>query len=179
MITHIPVSTAALAAVVIVASLGGCGTEFTHVKPGQSARQYLKEKNAPPTLVAAAPGGAGIPENATPNASGPLIPPPLPDINPLPALPDTGDTSNRVADAYAHGSFAMQAGKDAEAIFALEEAVRLDPNFTEAWTKLVKLYERTGNPKKAAEAYKKLKGLGQPNGTNDSGTAPGGLGLIR
>ncbi len=178
MTTHIPVSTAALAAVVIVASLGGCGAGFTHVKPGESARQYLKDKNTPQTVVTMTTP-APMPEGGTPGARGPLVPPPLPDINPLPSLPDTGDTANRVADAYTHGSFAMQAGKDAEAISSLEEAVRLDPNFTEAWTKLVKLYERTGNPKKAAEAYKKLKGLGQPNSTTDSSSAPGGLGLIR
>jgi|GEM_PF-811618 len=170
-----------LSAVALAAVLAGCGAEFTRVKPGQSARLYLQNKNNPPVAPAVAVAGAdGLPANPTKGAAGPLTPPPLPDITPLPSLPDTGDTASRVADAYTHGSFAMQAGQDGEAIASLEEAVRLDPNFSDAWTKLVKLYERTGNAKKAAEAYKKLKQLGQPNGTA-SGTseANGSLGLIR
>jgi tetratricopeptide (TPR) repeat protein len=164
-----------LSVIALAAGLAGCSSGFTHVKPGQSARQYLKDRNAPTPLVAVTPDGlplAGAPAHAT----GPVLPP-LPDTNPLPALPDTGDTANRVADAYTRGSFAMQAGQDGEAILSLEEAVKMDPNFSDAWSKLVKLYERTGNIKKAAEAYKKLKQLGQPNGTG--GNLPGGLGLIR
>lgn len=94
-------------------------------------------------------------------------------------MPDTNDVANRVADAYTRGSFAMQAGQNAEAIVALEEAVKLDPNFTDAWTKLVKVYERTGNMAKAAEAYKKLKQLGVPNGAPGVSDGPPGLGLIR
>lgn len=168
-----------LSAVALAAVLAGCGAEFTHVKPGQSARLYLQNKNAPPVVPPMAVAD-GLPANPTNGAAGPLTPPPLPDITPLPSLPDTGNTASKVADAYTHGSFAMQAGQDAEAIASLEEAVKLDPNFSDAWTKLVKLYERTGNAKKAAEAYKKLKQLGQPNGTaSSSSEANGSLGLIR
>jgi hypothetical protein len=165
-----------LSAVALTAGLAGCGSQFTHVKPGQSARQALADRNAPLPLVPMVPGG--MPIDASQSTAGPLIPPPLPDINPDPSLPATDD-ANRVADAYTRGSFAMQAGQDAEAIVALEEAVKLDPNFTDAWTKLVKLYERTGNPAKAAEAYKKLKQLGQPNGAPGVAESPGGLGLNR
>src|SRR4051794_32496872 len=115
-----------LSAIALAAVFAGCGSEFTHVKPGQSARQYLRDRNAPQPLVAVAPGGLLVP--GTPGQPGPLNPPPLPDINPLPALPDTGDTASKVADAYTHGSFAMQAGQNAEAIASLEEAVKMDPN---------------------------------------------------
>jgi hypothetical protein len=169
-------------ALAMVACLTGCGSEFTHVKPGQSARQSVAERNAPkPTVV---PGSQPTPagerlSNANPNAAGPLIPPPLPpDIRAEPAPPEANDIANRVADAYTRGTFAMQAGQHVEAITALEEAVKLDPNFTDAWTKLVKLYEVTGNREKAAQAYKKLKQLGQPNGSGSSAAA-GGIGLSR
>ena len=174
-----------LCALALAAGMAGCGSEFTHVKPGQSARQIAATKNAPQPLVVVGPGGFAGPGGArglsaaNAAAMGPLTPPPLPDINPLPELPDTGDTANRVADAYTRGSFSMNAGQDADAIASLEEAVKLDPNFTDAWTKLVKLYTRTGNTKKAAEAYKKLKSLGQPNGVTGPAEVPGGLGLIR
>jgi Tfp pilus assembly protein PilF len=46
----------------------------------------------------------------------------------------------------------------------MEEAVQLDPNFSDAWSKLVILYQRAGKDDKATEAYKKAKKLGQPNG---------------
>jgi Tfp pilus assembly protein PilF len=71
----------------------------------------------------------------------------------------------------------MQSGQNAEAIAAFENAVHLDPNFADAWTKLVKLYERTENPKKAAEAYKRLKQLGQPNGSPAALESSDALGL--
>ena len=175
---HMKTATLSLSTIALAAILAGCGAEFTHVKPGQSARQYLTSRNAPLPLVPVVPGDNSLPATATRGAAGPLTPPPLPDINPLPSLPDTGDTASKVADAYTHGSFAMQAGQNAEAIASLEEAVKLDPNFTDAWTKLVKLYERTGNTKKAAEAFKKLKQLGQPNGSTNAAVS-GGLGLTR
>jgi tetratricopeptide (TPR) repeat protein len=165
-------------AAILAVSLCGCGSQFTRVKPGQSARQALAERNAPLPLVPMAPGEMPTAVNQ-PNP-GPLMPPPLPgDIRPDPSVPEANDAVNKVADAYTRGTFAMQAGQDAEAITALEEAVKLDPNFTDAWTKLVKLYERTGNPAKAAQAYKKLKQLGQPNGAPGAAESTGGLGLIR
>jgi tetratricopeptide (TPR) repeat protein len=167
-----------LSILVVAAAVAGCGgTQFTRVKPGQSARQALADRNAPLPLVPMVAGEpAGMPISSTPGATGPLMP--LPDIQGEPSLPEANDVANKVADAYTRGSFAMQAGQDAEAIVALEEAVKLDPNFTDAWTKLVKLYEKGGDAAKAAGAYKKLKQLGQPNGA--PGAEPtSGLGLIR
>jgi Flp pilus assembly protein TadD len=89
---------------------------------------------------------------------------PLPNIVPDPALPDPSNTADRVAELYTKGSFAMQAGQVGEAIVSLEEAVALDPNFSDAWSKLVILYQRAGKEDKAVAAYKKAKKLGQPNG---------------
>ena len=66
----------------------------------------------------------------------------------------------------------MQAGQNAEAIAALEQAVALDPNFADAWSKLVVLYERTGNERKAMDAYKKAKKLGQPQGPTGTASRP-------
>jgi tetratricopeptide (TPR) repeat protein len=146
--------------------------EFTHVAPGQSARKTLAERNAP-----AAPAQTGaLPSPATLAAS--PAGQPLPDLpgGPVPPLPESNDTANKVADAFTRGSFAMQAGQNAEAITAFEEAVKLDPNFSDAWTKLALLYQKTGSPEKATAAYKKAKKLGQPNGP-DVNTVSGGLPL--
>ena len=152
--------------------LAACsGVEFTHVAPGQSARKALAERNAPPP---APDQPVVLPVPATPGA--PLAGQPLPDFpaGPVPALPESNDTANKVADAFTRGTFAMQAGQNAEAITAFEEAVKLDPNFSDAWTKLALLYQKTGSSEKAAAAYKKAKQLGQPNGP-DASNASGGL----
>ena len=68
----------------------------------------------------------------------------------------------------------MQAGQTKEAISAMEEAVKLDPSFSDAWTKLAILYQKNGDTDKATEAYKMAKKLGQPNGP-DTTTVNGGL----
>ena len=62
----------------------------------------------------------------------------------------------------------MHAGKNAEAIPAFEEAVKLDPGFSDAWSKLVILYTKEGQTAKATVAYKKAKSLGQQNGPEAS-----------
>ena len=43
--------------------------------------------------------------------------------------------------------------------------MKLDPAFSDAWTKLAILYQRAGKEDKAIEAYKQAKKLGQPNGS--------------
>ncbi len=73
-----------------------------------------------------------------------------------PALPED-DTVEKVADAYTRGQFCMKAGKDPEAITAFEEAVKLDPSFTDAWQNLAILYEKGGNSKKSMEAFRRSK----------------------
>jgi Flp pilus assembly protein TadD len=142
----------------------GCGNvEFTHVKPGQSARVVAMTKTAPvahPIAVVAPRSGA--PGISTANHSATQ-----PNIVPNPALPDPSNTADKVAELYTKGSFSMQTGQIGEAIVALEEAVHLDPNFSDAWSKLVILYQRAGKEDKAVEAYKKAKKLGQPNGPTE------------
>jgi hypothetical protein len=152
----------------------GCGNvEFTHVKPGESARIAAMTRNAPagipvPKPVPGHPGAVSAANMAAIQ--------PLPNIPPDPALPDPSNTADKVADLYTKGSFAMQAGQVGEAIIALEEAVALDPNFSDAWSKLVILYQRAGQEAKALNAYKKAKKLGQPNGP--VGMAPRGTSAL-
>jgi len=74
-----------------------------------------------------------------------------------PALPERGAVVERVGDAYSRGMFCLQAGRDIEAIEAFQEAVKFDPEFTDAWHNLALLYEKTGQEKKAIEAFKKAK----------------------
>jgi len=89
----------------------------------------------------------------------PTPPTPSPSANPNPSGPSTVqlDRTELVADAYSRGEFCMTAGKDDEAIAAFREAVKIDPNFADAWGKLAALYEKTGQDKLALEAFKKSK----------------------
>ncbi len=163
--------------------------EFSHVVPGQSARKLIGGQDAPATTQITST--AELPPGAFPTLAGEPLPPlpagkvsatqppliplqlsALPDIPPAPALPASNEAANKVADAYTRGSVAMQAGSNAEAIAGLEEAVKLDPNLSDAWSKLVVVYTREGDMAKATAAYKKAKALGQQNGPESAG---GGL----
>ena len=77
-----------------------------------------------------------------------------------PELPGNS-TMERVAEAFSRGQFCMQAGKDPEAIAAFEEAVKIDPSFNEAWQHLAILYEKTGQEKKALEAFRHARKVAQ------------------
>ena len=77
-----------------------------------------------------------------------------------PELPGNS-TMERVAEAFSRGQFCMQAGKDAEAIAAFEDAVKIDPGFTEAWQHLAILYEKTGQEKKALGAFRRARKVAQ------------------
>ena len=71
----------------------------------------------------------------------------------LPAI----DNSSRVAEAFSRGEFCMNTGKDDEAVAAFQEAVKIDPSFTEAWQRLAIIYEKKGDTKKAIEAFRRSK----------------------
>jgi hypothetical protein len=150
--------------------------EFTHVKPGQSARAALTARNAPAAVPVdvSVEGGLPTPAEPTPASAAPATGPVGP-IEPLPApgLPDPSNTGEKVAELYTRGSIAMQAGQNADAIAALEQIVELDPNFSDAWSKLVILYQQEGQNAKAMAAYKKAKKLGQPNGPTNLAPIPG------
>lgn len=74
-----------------------------------------------------------------------------------PPMPEGGAVVEQVGDAYSRGMFCLEAGRNEEAITAFEEAVALDPNFNDAWQNLAMLYEKTGQEKKAIDAFKKAK----------------------
>jgi tetratricopeptide (TPR) repeat protein len=151
--------------------------EFTHVKPGNSARAHLEAKNAPPVVPVTVnqPGALPIPagvagtdvSSANIAASNPPLP--LPDIPGDPALPEPAGTADKVADLFTRGTTLLKAGQTGEAILAFEETVKLDPAFADAWTKLAAAYSKAGQDSKAIGAYKMAKKLGQAGGANSGG----------
>lgn len=120
-------------------------TACVHTPPGTAVKVALAQK---PELVRL-PG----PPPGTPD---PLAVGNLPVIEP--ELPGTS-TVERVGEAFSRGQFCMEAGKDAEAIAAFEEAVKIDPTFTEAWQHLAILYAKLGQEKKSLEAFRHAKKL--------------------
>jgi len=150
------------------------GVKVTHVPPGKSASAALAERNRAQEMPAeaAAPGTMPVAANA-PGQRAPETLPPSGEVK----IPGGSGASDGVADAYSRGTFAMQAGQNAEAIAALEQTVKLDPDFTDAWGKLAILYQKSGNSAKATEAFKKAKRLGDANGGTVSRDAAGGLQL--
>jgi len=150
--------------------------EVTHVPPGKSARSSLAQRDAGRQGIAGAlpPGALPAPAGTTPpnhTAEMPLPQLPSGDVS----IPSGNSTGEKVADSYSRGTFAMQAGQDAEAVTALEETVKLDPDFTDAWGKLAILYQKNGQSAKATDAFKRAKRLGDANGGTVSRDAIGGL----
>ena len=152
------------------------GIKITHVAPGKSAAAALAQRNAPPetALETAAPGSAPV-AAARQNQLPPEALPALPS-DPV-QVPSGTATAEGVAESYSRGTFAMQAGQTAEAVAALEHAVKLDPDFTDAWGKLAILYQKSGESSKATEAFKRAKRLGDANGGTVSRDVAGGLQL--
>jgi cytochrome c-type biogenesis protein CcmH/NrfG len=152
------------------------GVQVTHVAPGKSARAALAERNRPQQVPVDATAPGGMPVAAT--APGQL---PSEALPPLPSgevkIPGGNGAGDGVADSFSRGTFAMQAGQIAEAIAALEQTVKLDPDFTDAWGKLAILYQKTGNSTKATDAFKRAKRLGDANGGTVTRDAAGGLQL--
>jgi tetratricopeptide (TPR) repeat protein len=166
-----------LAAALAAFHFAACsGVQVTHVAPGKSAAAAIAERNAAKQAPGDVPAPGNMPVVAT--TRGELPPGALP---PLPSgavqIPNGTAASEGVAEAYSRGTFAMQAGQNAEAIAALEQAVKLDPDFTDAWGKLAILYQKAGNSAKATAAFKRAKRLGDPNGGTVSRDAVGGLQL--
>lgn len=133
-------------------SLCGCAIFFgacanlkvTHVPPGQSLNEALAKK---PELVRL-PAPTPVP-GAVAGVYGTI-----PAVEP--ELPGSG-VVEQVAEAYSRGEFCLGVGKDDEAISAFEEAVKIDPAFTEAWQQLAMLYEKKGDSKMALEAFRRAK----------------------
>ena len=128
----------------------GCaGTGLTHVPPGESMNVALAKKADLVRLPSATPA---LTDPTVPN-NGPM---PAPYAAVEPELPGNSIVE-RVGEAYSRGEFCLGAGKVDEAIVAFEEAVKIDPAFTEAWHHLAMLYEKKGNSKKAMEAFRRSK----------------------
>ncbi len=152
------------------------GVKVTHVAPGKSASAMLAEQSRAsqmPTVPIAPLSTSVAATSAGQVPSGPLPPLPSGEVK----IPGSNGAGDGVAEAYSRGTFAMQAGQNAEAITALEQTVKLDPDFTDAWGKLAILYQKTGNSAKATDAFKKAKRLGDANGGTVSRDAVGGLQL--
>ena len=146
--------------------------KVTHVAPGKSASAALADRAQPAPADVTAPGSMPVVAGAQGQLPNESLPPlPSGDVK-IPSGSGAG-----VADAYSRGTFAMQAGQNAEAIAAFEQTVKLDPDFTDAWGKLAILYQKTGNTAKATDAFKKAKRLGDANGGTVSRDAAGGLQL--
>jgi tetratricopeptide (TPR) repeat protein len=124
---------------------GACANlKVTHVPPHQSLDVALAKKAEVVRLPVRAPA-SGIAGRV------PAVEPELPENSVL----------ERVAEAYSRGEFCLEAGKDEEAIAAFEEAVKIDPAFTEAWQQLAMLYEKKGDSKKALNAFRRAKKVAQ------------------
>jgi tetratricopeptide (TPR) repeat protein len=139
-ISVIPVFALASTSIFLVAC---ANLKITHVPPHQSLNVALAR---PAELVRPAPAPV-----LTHGPSGPVVEPDLPG----------NSTVERVAEAYSRGEFCLGVGKDDEAIAAFEEAVKIDPVFTEAWQQLAMLYEKKGEAKKAIEAFRRSKKVAQ------------------
>ncbi|MEQ1851368.1 MAG: tetratricopeptide repeat protein [Chthoniobacteraceae bacterium] len=95
--------------------------------------------------------------------------------HPAKGLSTGANATERAAEIYGRGSFAMQVGQNEEAIAAFEQALKLAPDFAEAWGRLAVLYLKEGKSAKAVEAFRKAKLLGDANGRTVTRDGSGGL----
>ena len=142
---------------------GGCGNvEFTHVKPGQSARMAVMIRTAPVAKQRKLLAKQGIPTRKSPAYYAAIEA--LAVDMPAPGLAEVNAPAPKAAELFAQSNSAMQAGQTGEAILALEEAVHIDPNFSDAWSQLANLYQNAGQEGKANAAAKKAKDVAQNKG---------------
>jgi len=75
-------------------------------------------------------------------------------------------SADRRSDAKAQVAFGIrvaQAGLWKEARFRFERAIELDPSYAAAWNNLAIVYEQTGEPDKAKDAYERALRLAPKN----------------
>lgn len=124
------------AAVIALPALPGCShVAFTHAPPRTSVEVALAKRAvavptpAPRSILAANAG-----------------------------LPDSRQTmTETIADYFTLGNLMMQQENYPDAIKAYENAVKLDPGFSDAWNHLAICYQNSGQNGKAIEAFKKYK----------------------
>jgi hypothetical protein len=154
-----------LAAASSVLTGAGCGNaQFTHVKPGQSARMAVLIQTAPIAQQRKLLAKPGSPTRKSPEHYAEIEALAL-DV-PAPGLPDANPPVAQAAELFARSGTAVRAGQTGEAILALEEAVHIDPAFTDAWSQLANLYQNAGQAAKANEASKKARDLVQSKSSN-------------
>lgn len=139
-----PTNCIALATAAMAFAVGGCA----HTPAGTSVEVALARKADLIQLPAPSVAGPGV-------MGGDPAHPGVAAVEPT--LPIDDPRVERVGEAYSRGTFCLRAGRDTEAIAAFEEAVELDPTFTDAWENLAVLYEKIGDEKKAIAAFKKAK----------------------
>ena len=129
--------------------------EFTHVKPGQSAHMAVLTRTAP----LAHPVARAVPFSRRSRQAGmnfaAIEPLPL-DVS-SPGLPDGNTLAKRAVELMSQGEAAMQAGQTGEAILVFEEAVRVEPSSSKAWSRLEQLYKSAGRDDKAGDAARKAR----------------------
>lgn len=131
------------AAVCASAALCSAGCSVVqHVPPGQSVA-FARARKA--EIIALPPAEKAVSAQA-----------PAP-AQPEPSLPAGSAETEQVADSFTLGNFCMTQERYAEAIAAYETAVRINPNFADAWNKLAVAYQNTGQDKKALYAFRKSK----------------------
>lgn len=130
--------TAAAFCLCLLLALAGCGhVTFTHAPPGTSVNIARAKKAEPVPTPAPAAEAEHVTTAEQPSGQDAL--------------------TENIADYYTLGNLMMEQQKYAEAIKAYENAVRLDPTFSDAWNHLAICYQNTGQTQKAADAFKKYK----------------------
>jgi len=123
-----------------------------HTPPGTSVEVALARR-AELVRLATASQSAHLGGTPSPATASHLS---LPPVEPL--LPES-DLLDRVSEVTSRADFLRQTGNEAEAIAAYEEALVIDPNLGGVWHILAGLYEKQGDPAKAAGAAKRAKKL--------------------
>jgi len=134
-------------------ALSGCaGWEVVAVPPGESVLISLAQRGEPLEPIAA--------WSPTSTATAGRSRVSVPEIRP--PMPSGQAPSDTVGDYYAVGEFCLNQQKYPEAIEALERAVKIDPQFADAWNRLAMAYQETGDSNNALVAFKKYKALAAP-----------------
>jgi hypothetical protein len=155
---HIVTASALVFGLGVMLFLAGACSTVKRVPPGHSVAFSMAPK--PEVVSTPAPE---TPEVAVTSEEeeyyvGPAVEPELPTADfSLPEELAAVDTANSFAT---QGSNYLAAGKNGEAIDALKQAVKLEPNLSTAWRDLAIAYENVNEPEKAKEARENYKHYG-------------------
>ena len=139
-----------LAFTISAIAYAGCA-QIVHVPPGTSVELALARKPE----VLKMPEAPAVGQRSQPSRGRRVYAPAV-----EPNLPTT-DSVTAAAEAYTRGRIALTEGRTDDAVTALQQAVQVDPQFTQAWQTLAMAYEKAGNGDKAKEAFRRSKNLAQ------------------